>query len=403
MIYTVTFNPAIDYLVYVPELKVGSIIRSEKEKTFCGGKGINVSLVLQELGIKSTAMGFIAGFTGSAIEQALGGGMVHTDFVHLKEGLTRINVKIRSEYETDINGQGPAISENDIKALLGKLKGLKQGDTLVFAGSIPNTVPSDIYEKIMELLSGNFTYLDEIRERGSVIEKTFTDIEYEDLDDFNLSVPVKRMVWQTILVVREITKILGSAPERIFVEMARDENAKNEKKRTISRKKKFLDLYKACKSESRDWIKEIGETEEKKFRSKKLYLYYTQKGKCMYSGDPIELEDLFNDNLYDIDHIYPRHFVKDDSIENNLVLVKKQLNNHKSDRFPIESAIRQKQYSMWKSLVDAKFITKEKFERLIRNTTFEPEERAAFINRQIVETRQGTKTVTRIFEHSGIT
>ena len=154
MIYTVTFNPAIDYLVYVPELKVGSIIRSEKEKTFCGGKGINVSLVLQELGIESTAMGFIAGFTGSAIEQALGGGMIHTDFVHLKEGLTRINVKIRSEYETDINGQGPAISENDIQALLGKLKGLKQGDTLVFAGSIPHTVPSDIYEKIMELLSG---------------------------------------------------------------------------------------------------------------------------------------------------------------------------------------------------------------------------------------------------------
>ena len=99
-------------------------------------------------------MGFIAGFTGSAIEQALGGGMIHTDFVHLKEGLTRINVKIRSEYETDINGQGPAISENDIKALLGKLKDLKKDDTLVFAGSIPNTVPSDIYEKMMELLSG---------------------------------------------------------------------------------------------------------------------------------------------------------------------------------------------------------------------------------------------------------
>ncbi len=154
MIYTVTFNPAIDYLVYVPELTVGSIIRSEKEKTFCGGKGINVSLVLQELGIESTAMGFIAGFTGNAIEQTLSGGIIHTDFVHLKEGLTRINVKIRSEYETDINGQGPAISENDIKALLGKLEELKYGDTLVLAGSIPNTVPSDIYEKIMELLNG---------------------------------------------------------------------------------------------------------------------------------------------------------------------------------------------------------------------------------------------------------
>ena len=114
MIYTVTFNPAIDYLVYVPELKVGSIIRSEKEKVFCGGKGINVSLVLRELGIKSTAMGFIAGFTGSAIEQAIGGDEISTDFVHLNEGLTRINVKIRSGQETDINGQGPTISENDI-------------------------------------------------------------------------------------------------------------------------------------------------------------------------------------------------------------------------------------------------------------------------------------------------
>ena len=153
MIYTVTFNPAIDYLVYVPELKVGSIIRSEKEKVFCGGKGINVSLVLRELGIKSTAMGFIAGFTGSAIEQAIGGDEISTDFVHLNDGLTRINVKIRSGYETDINGQGPAISENDIKLLFDKLKRLKQGDTLVLAGSIPNTLPSDIYEKIMELLS----------------------------------------------------------------------------------------------------------------------------------------------------------------------------------------------------------------------------------------------------------
>ena len=154
MIYTVTFNPAIDYLVYVPELSVGSIIRSEKESTFCGGKGINVSLILQELGIESTATGFRAGFTGSAIEQALSGGAIRTDFVHLKEGLTRINVKIRSGQETDINARGPAISDSEIGELLKKLEILKSGDILVLAGSIPNTLPSDIYEKIMEQLSG---------------------------------------------------------------------------------------------------------------------------------------------------------------------------------------------------------------------------------------------------------
>lgn len=154
MIYTVTFNPAIDYLVYVPRLTCGSIIRSEKERIFYGGKGINVSLVLRELGIGSTATGFIAGFTGDAIEKEISGDGIVTDFVRLKSGFTRINVKIRSDCETDINGQGPEISEDDIKALFEKLSVLGTGDILVLAGSIPNTLPPDIYEKIMELLVG---------------------------------------------------------------------------------------------------------------------------------------------------------------------------------------------------------------------------------------------------------
>ena len=111
MIYTVTFNPAIDYLVYVPELKVGSIIRSEKEKVFCGGKGINVSLVLRELGIKSTAMGFIAGFTGSAIEQAIGGDEISTDFIHLNEGLSRY-ARDRKPISTDRGRQFPKTTSN---------------------------------------------------------------------------------------------------------------------------------------------------------------------------------------------------------------------------------------------------------------------------------------------------
>lgn len=253
---------------------------------------------------------------------------------------------------------------------------------------------------LMELLSDKFTYLDEIKKRGSAIEKTFSEIHYEDLEELNLSAPVRRMVWQTILIVREVTGVLGSDPDRIFVEMARDQSGKNEKTRTVSRKKKFLDLYKSCKNEKRDWLKEISERDEKEFRSKKLYLYYTQKGRCMYSGEPIDLHSMLMGTDYDIDHIYPRHYVKDDSLENNLVLVKREINNHKSDSFPIENEIRQKQHSMWKVLLDGGFITKEKYERLTRSTEFTQDEQAAFVNRQIVETRQGTKAITELFEYS---
>lgn len=253
---------------------------------------------------------------------------------------------------------------------------------------------------LMECLSDKYTYMDAIRDQGRSTAKSFEEIRYEDLEELYISAPVRRMVWQTILVVNEIVKVMGGPPEKIFVEMARDIDGKNDKKRKDSRQKKFADLYKKCKEDERDWAKEIAETPETKFRSKKLYLYYTQKGRCMYTGDPIDLDDLFNDNLYDIDHIYPRHFVKDDSIEKNLVLVKKQINSHKSDTFPLEAEIRAARYSWWKHLCDEQFITKEKFERLTRSTPFSSEELAAFISRQIVETRQGTKMITEIFENS---
>lgn len=253
---------------------------------------------------------------------------------------------------------------------------------------------------LMECLSDKYTYLEAIRNEGRSISHSFEEIRYEDLEELYISAPVRRMVWQTILVVKELVKIMGGPPEKIFVEMARDVDGKNDKVRKDSRQKKFADLYKKCKDEDRDWSKEIADTPEAKFRSKKLYLYYTQKGRCMYTGEPIDLGDLFNDNLYDIDHIYPRHFVKDDSIEKNLVLVKKQVNSHKSDNFPLEADIRTNQYSWWKYLCDGHFITKEKFERLTRSTPFSAEELAAFISRQIVEARQGTKVVTELFENS---
>lgn len=153
MIYTVTFNPAIDYVVRTPQMKMGEVNRSSSEEIFFGGKGINVSVVLAELGVCSKALGFVAGFTGRAIEEGIADKGVTSDFVHLEKGFSRINVKIKSDEETELNGQGPVISETDIAKLYSKLDELSDGDTIVLAGSIPNSLPADIYEKILAYLA----------------------------------------------------------------------------------------------------------------------------------------------------------------------------------------------------------------------------------------------------------
>lgn len=154
MIYTITFNPAVDYVMHTNEMKTGNVNRSVHEEIYFGGKGINVSLVLHELGIASRALGFVAGFTGDAIEAGIREKGVDTDFVHLRQGVSRINVKIKASEETELNGHGPEIDEEAISALFSKLGALTDGDTLVLAGSIPGSLPSDIYEKILQHLAG---------------------------------------------------------------------------------------------------------------------------------------------------------------------------------------------------------------------------------------------------------
>lgn len=153
MIYTVTFNPAIDYVIYVDDLKTGAVNRAIKEEVFYGGKGINVSVVLQRLGYVSSALGFVAGFTGDAIEKGIKECGIETDFIRLNEGFSRINLKIKSGEETELNGQGPYISREHIDQLFLKLGKLKTNDTLVLAGSIPKCLPEDIYEQILKRLS----------------------------------------------------------------------------------------------------------------------------------------------------------------------------------------------------------------------------------------------------------
>lgn len=153
MVYTVTFNPALDYLLYVNDLESNDIIRTEKEQLFYGGKGINVSVILSRLGIENKALGFLAGFSGKQLDEMLKADSMDTDFVYLKEGYTRINVKIKSDREIDINANGPEITDDDITSLFKRLERLKKGDCLVLAGSIPKSLPDNIYEKILDRLN----------------------------------------------------------------------------------------------------------------------------------------------------------------------------------------------------------------------------------------------------------
>lgn len=152
MIYTVTFNPALDYVVKVNHFTLGDINRTVQENMYYGGKGLNVSAVLANLGVPSTALGFVAGFTGDEIERGAGTLGFDSDFIHVEKGMSRINVKLKAEEETELNGMGPDIMQADVEALYRKLDGLKEGDVLVLSGSIPASMDDDIYEKIMAYL-----------------------------------------------------------------------------------------------------------------------------------------------------------------------------------------------------------------------------------------------------------
>ncbi len=150
MIYTVTLNPSIDYIVRLDKLTSGITNRTTSEEYYYGGKGINVSMVLAELDLDSTAYGFVAGFTGKAIENGIRNDHIITDFIKLKNGISRINIKIKAGEETEINCQGPHIDETELERLLQKIDRISTGDTLILAGSIPNTMPDDVYERMME-------------------------------------------------------------------------------------------------------------------------------------------------------------------------------------------------------------------------------------------------------------
>ena len=150
MVYTVTLNPALDYVMKLKALRTDDINRTDGEEIYYGGKGINVSVILTQLGIPNTALGFLGGFTGKKLEEMLKNDNISCDFNYLKNGDTRINVKIKADKEIDLNACGPEITKEDMQSFLRKLDGIKSGDYLILAGSIPNTLPDDIYEQILE-------------------------------------------------------------------------------------------------------------------------------------------------------------------------------------------------------------------------------------------------------------
>lgn len=154
MVYTVTLNPALDYVIHIEDFQTGEINRTQREEIQFGGKGINVSTVLTRLGVENTALGFLAGFTGQVLAEGLRKNGIQTDFIWLTEGLTRINVKIKAGEETELNGRGPVIPSAALDELFQKLDRLQSGDVLDLSGSIPASLPDDIYQQILRQLEG---------------------------------------------------------------------------------------------------------------------------------------------------------------------------------------------------------------------------------------------------------
>lgn len=215
------------------------------------------------------------------------------------------------------------------------------------------------------------------------------------VDELYVSPKVKRPIYQSLLIAREIEKIEKCPPKKIFVEVARGDE---KKERKVSRKDRLIELYKSCKKDNDALYQSLLGKSEDELRSDKLYLYYTQMGKCMYTGEPIDIEDLMGSNSrYDIDHIYPRSKVKDDSLDNR-VLVTKTSNAKKGNDYPVDGDIRAARSAFWGFLLSKELISKKKYERLTSANPLTENELKSFISRQLVETRQSTKAVAQVLE-----
>lgn len=249
-------------------------------------------------------------------------------------------------------------------------------------------------DNLMQLLSNKY-YFGENAEKYRNEKYAPSGSLIDMMDGMYLSPTVKRSLLQSIKIVDEIVDAEKSAPRKIFIEVARDRENDNAKERTVSRKAKLTELYKSCGKEYTELYNELLSRDESELRKDALYLYYTQLGICLYSGEKIELEKLSTD--YDIDHIFPQSRIKDDSLDNR-VLVKRPYNEEKGNKYPLKKERQNKNKPLWRMLRDKHLISDKKYERLVRDTHLTDEELSSFVARQLVETRQSTKALCAILK-----
>lgn len=254
----------------------------------------------------------------------------------------------------------------------------------------------DTNDNLMQLLSDRYTFKECIMEEQRKFYAEHPMTVESLLEEMHVSNAVKRPIYRTLDIIKDIKSVCKTVPKKIYVEMARgQEEVKNRKK---SRKEQILELYKNMdRNEVRELSTQLEGMSERELRSEVLFLYFMQLGKSMYSAKPIHIEKLKTD-AYNVDHIYPQCRVKDDSLSNK-VLVLSEENGAKGDRYPINSEIRQNMAEMWRVYHEKGLISDEKYRRLTRSNGFSSTEKLEFINRQLVETRQSTKAVTRILQY----
>lgn len=253
----------------------------------------------------------------------------------------------------------------------------------------------------MELMSNNFNLIEKIEEFNKKDNSNEKFNIYDYVNELYVSPSIKRPIIQAYKLAIEIKKINCADPKKVFIEMARGGGEKG--KKTEKRQEKIKKYYEEFKKDENYKLiieklnKELENYNDNRLRQKKLFLYFMQLGKSMYTGEKIDLDELLNSNKYDIDHIIPQSKIKDDSF-NNIVLVEKQINSHKNDSDFIDESIRNRMKGFWYVLLTKEMITKEKYNRLMRNTMFSTEELSGFVARQLVVTRQSTLEIKKLFE-----